>query len=656
MKDNFNKKTDGADERIVPRRAQTPDTVESAEQENESPVKKAKKKSLFAMQKRAIAILLVMSVLLGAGAFVVNKFVSRHAFVDEKGDGEKYYIVQKGDVFVLTDKSGELLPKTEDGKYYVTGAGNVVKLNANTGAASYFAYVDTEGTESASSTNNLLIFPHLSRDKIDLIEVHNEIGEFTLVRDDKTSGQTTNFMIRGYAELPVDSNMLSWIVSACGNTVTKMKLDNGKVKEYGFAEYGLEDSQVKTWYKITDTSGNTHRIMIGNMTPALDGYYVRYLGRDCVYILPTGDSLAATGMFDTSEYQSPIFAPIEDFVTPVLTKAMKVGNYFDVHNFIYWNDPTPYSDPFSVRPAATFDYMDLEERNATEFQYVPYYTFGEYTTTDMFGNKVKHDVTPKIGSYYVNEYSVDSLLYSLYSLPSATEGVKVVSLTANAEARAKYGLDNPHYRMRYTFGGDTLEILFSAKTENDTYYAKSAVYDIILEIDASYFRYFDYKDVKWLSYDFIQFNIAFCKEVEVIAKDVHYTFACDNSGSKVDSEKINSDGLIVKLKDTGALVDTDQFRNFFMTLLLTKVEGESDITDEQANELLANENKLMLTLKYKTKHRDVTIKFYRYSERRAYITINGVGGLYILVPQVEKVISDAQKVLTGEPINSESKN
>ncbi len=654
MKDNFDERRDEAEERIVPRRAQT--SAEAESEEIASPVKKARKKSLLAMQKRAIAVLLVLSVLLGAGAFVVNRLVSRHAFIDEKGDGQKYYIVQRGEQFVLTDKGGELLPKTEDGKYYVTAAGNVVKLNANTGYASYFAYVDTEGTESSNAANNLLMFPHTSRDQMELIEVHNETGEYTLVRDDKTSGSSTNFMIRGYADLPIDSNMLSWIVSNCGLTVTAMKIANEKVKEYGFEEYGLADEQVKTWFKIIDTDGNAHRVMIGNPTPALDGYYARYVGRDSVYIIGMDDMLAAAGVIDTSEYAKAFFAPIEAYVSPVLTTAMRTGNYFDVHDFIYWNDPTPYADPFSVRPAATFDYMDLDERNATEFQYVPYYTFNKYVTTDLFGNKVTHDVTPKIGSYYVNEYSVDTLLYSLYSLPTATEGVKVVSLSANAEARAKYGLDNPHYRMRYTFEGKELEILFSAKTEQDTYYAKSAVYDIILEIDASYFRYFDYKDVKWLSYDFIQFNIAFCQEVEITAKDAHYIFACDNSGSTVDSEKINSDGLIVKQKDTGALVDTDQFRNFFMTLLMTKVEGESDLTDEQASALLADESKLLLTLRYKTEHRDVTIKFYRYSERRAYITINGVGGLYILVPQVEKIISDAGKVLSGEPIDSESKN
>ena len=653
MRDNFNERKD--EERIAPRRVRAAEESVD-ESEAASPVKSAKKKSLLAMQKRAIAILLVFSVILGAGAFVVNKLVSRHAFIDEKGDGAKYYIVQKGGSFVLTDKSGQVLGKTEDGKYYVTEAGNVVKLNATTGQASYFAYVDTEGTESATSTNALLLFPHLSRDKIELIEVHNEKGDFTLVRDGKTSGASTNFMIRGYSDLPVDSNMLSWIVTACGYTVTMKKLDNEKVKEYGFEEYGLSDTQVKVWYKVTDVDGNTHRVMIGNMTPALDGYYVRYLGRDCVYIISTGDQLSATGMFDTSEYESAIFAPVEDFVSPVLTASMKIGNYLMVNDFIYWNDPTPYSDPFGVRPAATFDYMDLEERTATEFQYVPFYTFNEYVTTDLFGNKVKHDVTSKIGSYYVNDYAVDALLYSLYTLPTVTDGVDVVSLSANAEAREKYGLNEPHYRMLYTFEGKTYEIMFSAKTERDTYYAKSAIYDIILEIDASYLRYLDYKDVKWLSYDFIQFNIAFCQEIEVTSKDKHYIFSCDNSGSKVDSEQIYSDALIVKQKDTGALVDTDQFRDFFMTLLLTKVEGESDITDEQAAALLADESKLMLTLRYKTKYRDVTIKFYRYSERRAYITINGVGGLYILVPQVEKIISDAGKVLTGEPINSESKN
>ena len=60
-------------------------------------------------------------------------------------------------------------------------------------------------------------------------------------------------------------------------------------------------------------------------------------------------------------------------------------------------------------------------------------------------------------------------------------------------------------------------------------------------------------------------------------------------------------------------------------------------------------------MRYKTGYRNTEFKFYRYSERRVFVTVNGVGRFYVVVPQVEKLISDAQKVLTGEPIEGDSR-
>jgi hypothetical protein len=177
---------------------------------------------------------------------------------------------------------------------------------------------------------------------------------------------------------------------------------------------------------------------------------------------------------------------------------------------------------------------------------------------------------------------------------------------------------------------------------------------MIVEIDQKYLPFLEWKDTKWLSYDFAPFNIAFIKELELKTSEFHYTFLCDNSKSDCN-EKVQSDKMEVTLKETGATVDLGQFRDYFIALVWTQFDGEADISEEDAKALISDDKNLMFTMRYKTGYRETEFKFYRYSERRVYVTVNGIGGLYIVVPQVEKLIADAQKILTGEPIEGDSR-
>lgn len=619
---------------------------------DEKKIKKSKKKSMLKMQKRLICVLLVAVIVLGASAAIVHKIVSRDTFVDTKGDGEKYYVMQKGGVWVITDRDEYTLSKTADGKHYITNAGNIVDVDEETGDVSYYAYVDPEGTEQVGVNDRLLIFPHTEKSKIQEIEVHNTHGSYTFERKKMDDG-STDFVIEDYEEIPYDLELFAQLVVTTGYTLTMQKIDNELVKQYGHKEYGLvEEERVDeegntytykpSWYKLTDTSGNVYKVTIGNKIPSNAGYYVKYEGRDSVYIVTN------TGM-DTT-----VLATLESLCTPTISIPSAMADYYDVTNFIYWNDPTPISDPLGVQPLITFDYLDLDERNLTEFQTTPYFPFSEITAKDEDGKEIKYDVTPKIGGYFVNEYSVDELLQMLYLLPSRESGVTVAALGVTEDDLADYGLDKPAYRMMYSYKDILHDICFSAKTERGTYYCLSAIYDMIVEIDQKYLDFFEWKDTKWMSYDFIQFNIAFVKELEVQNSEFHYTFLCDNSKSDL-SEKVMSDKMEVVVKETGEKVDTEQFRDFFISMVWSQFEGESDLTDEEVKALLADESNLMLTVRYETEARKREMKFYRYSERRAYVTVNGVGGLYVLVPQVEKLASDANKVLTGEPIDGESK-
>ena len=208
--------------------------------------------------------------------------------------------------------------------------------------------------------------------------------------------------------------------------------------------------------------------------------------------------------------------------------------------------------------------------------------------------------------------------------------------------------------MFFTFQDTMHDIVFSEMTERGTYYVLSGIYDMIVEVSAEHFRFIEWKDAHWISNDFVPFNIAFLKTLTVTSSVFDYTFLCDNSNSDTSSG-ISSKQLLVNLKEPNKAIDVSQFRKLFQVLIYTNYEGDLELTKEEEDALLSDPSKLLLTIRYTTAGRDYEFKFYRYSERKTYVTLNGVGGRYVIATQIDKIISDTQKVLTGETIEVESK-
>ena len=120
------------------------------------------------------------------------------------------------------------------------------------------------------------------------------------------------------------------------------------------------------------------------------------------------------------------------------------------------------------------------------------------------------------------------------------------------------------------------------------------------------------------------------------------------------------------------------FQELYKYLLSASFEGLADLDEAQKREFMSmddftsGENEactLKITLKasdFLGNEREVVYRFYRYSERRAYITVetldgsessseNAYGNFDVLYSFVRKVIEDAEKVVNGEPVYSSEK-
>ena len=119
----------------------------------------------------------------------------------------------------------------------------------------------------------------------------------------------------------------------------------------------------------------------------------------------------------------------------------------------------------------------------------------------------------------------------------------------------------------------------------------------------------------------------------------------------------------------------DNFRKMYQGLLYASVEGATDLTEEEMAAFRAtpdSECQLKLTITAADPDgttRYTIYRFYRYSNLKSYMTVelvdspddpgdpqNGQGTFFVLSTFVEKLISDAQRVVDGQEVVATSKN
>ena len=164
-------------------------------------------------------------------------------------------------------------------------------------------------------------------------------------------------------------------------------------------------------------------------------------------------------------------------------------------------------------------------------------------------------------------------------------------------------------------------------------------------------------------------------EVAVLSNPL-YVANIKSDGNLLDYT-VERDGYSESSKIASAM---QNFQELYRYLLTGSFEGLADLTEEEKEAFRASDDflsggemgecVLKITIKatdFKGNTRDVVYRFYRYSERRAYATVeligeNGesssekaYGNFCVLYTFVQKVIADAEKVVNGDVVSSTQK-
>ena len=712
------------------------DTVLYAGWKKPAGAKAAEKKSSLGTQKRAVAVLIILAVLLAVGFGVVSVIVDIYEYEDF--DGVEYTIKKKKGVYGLY-KDGVICDINNDG-YYMTDLGTQLDVDPETGEYEIYAVVDTTGTEVVGAGQRVLMFKQLTYDQsstkdaskvIKRIEVHNQKGEIIVNR-----GDDNRFVVEGQDTAILVDELFAQLSVGVGYTISMQRLENpvrlpdGSIdySEYGLApevrtevdEEGKETTYdyVPTWYTVTTMTNDTYTVTLGDATVSKAGYYARYEDRDTVYILSSINLDAA------------VLQPVEALIAPMMVYPMSMNTYFQVTNFTYRSDidhdgiyrdmilelvdldlstVTPdeeghypeeveaklkeasdkietmdekeFADMYRrlfeehSRLVTAFSFIDMDERTDTLYSSLPYQMSSDY-----------------MAGYLPNSDNIGEVLQKLYSM--TFDGVAV--LGPSDEELEAYGLSTPAHDFSFVYTdaeGQNFgnHFVLSEKTEDGHYYGYSEIYDMIVIISESQVAYLEWEEIDWYEREYFLFNIAHVQEIRLEGAGVEspVVFTLDNSKSDqsngMNSEKLeiyaNGELMDYKLmvtKPSGSTVEETSgynFRRFFQALLTASMEGNAELTEEEMTafrETPDGECYLKITIHAddgKGTSADLVYRFYRYTERKAYFTVEVLDGVsdtgnperaqgtfYVLRSFCDKVIADAYRFIEGTEIVVNSKN
>ncbi len=446
--------------------------------------------------------------------------------------------------------------------------------------------------EVLGTNNRILIFEHTDRKDIKSIDIHNEFDEFGFYYDEEDEA----FYVKGYEAAPYSKELFSSLVVNVGHTLSTERVttdcDN-------LSEYGLADEQSPAWYTLTTRGGDEHTVYIGDPTPSGTGYYVRYKGRDAVYVL-------------SSDIAKTVLLPLENMITPMLTLPMNANDYFTIQNFAVMQ-----GDNLNVM----ITFLDEEGKK-------------EIASTSAY-----HMIYPS--NYSVNTISYSTVLEVLKSF----SGNATLAYAPTEEELTEYGLLEPAYTIYYKYQGIEQFVVFSQKNENGNYYAYSALFDLVSEVPGDSVSWLEWDLIKWVDTPIFMMNI----------NDVATITVESDTASRIYDLEGEAKELIVTERETGFKPEVHNFRQFYKSLLSIYLQGYvlGDLTADEVSAL--TEDNPYLTLTIETRSGKLTkFNFYPYSTRRAYYTVNGSGEFYVLRDMATKIISDSEKVMTNTEIDSEA--
>lgn len=468
---------------------------------------------------------------------------------------------------------------------------------------------------------NFYMYEPWQRSSIQSIEVDNEYGGYKVYRD-----AADTFQLEGFYGLQFDAEIFSSLVVTTGTPTVMMRVGEN-LSDEKLAEYGLDKPQAS--WTITSTTGEKHKVFVGDNLITEGGYYLMLEGRNAVYI-------AGTTLADT------ILKPAYSLLSPLLTAGLSTNTYFFVDRFTVFKG----DDLFVHVERVPEDQMQNPDSIVEVKLVYPVPSEGDepYTINDSL--------------YY-------EILYNFMTL----KGDEVVAFMPTDEELEEFGLADPPYSISYSFDseGQTVEfyLFVSAQQPDGSYYAISNLYgySTVVRVSKDVMGWLERDKFAWIFPTPFFVNITKVSRItlkgEGIDVDYRLTHGTDeNENPLLDVIEVNSGTSIPN-------AEVNNFRQYYKTMLNITDQDYVTLSSDDLQKLIEDESQCFLTMTYEdTEGRENVYQFYHYYEAstghisggKVFVMVNGVGEFYTTNDLVEKVVNDTSRVLNGLDIDAYGHN
>lgn len=429
------------------------------------------------------------------------------------------------------------------------------------------------------------IYDVIERTEIATIRVHSENNDFSL-RYDSVAG---DFVLNGFEMLTLDEEKIAYLYVNTCNMLAITKVEN---PAQDLSEYGLPEGRSENYFTVKKLDGSENTVYVGSLLPTGAAYYCKSADKPYVYVIDT-------------MVRDYVFIDPNSLILPMLAPPIDMQARYNIEDIKIIRNGEPF-------------------------------VFFENITDE--GQKEDYSISHRIvqpEGYMTNQEYLDTILSKLCSFVG-TRVVEYNILEENMqEILEKYGLVSPSCEIIYTYNGNDYRVVFGNKTEDKSaIYALNMSQRIICEVSLSEVPFIESDFIKFVDSYFFQMDIDNVQSIHVTSKMHDETFILSGS----------DDALSVKRASNDESVDIESFKQFYIDILLMKLEDYAS-TPEVPAEILS------YTITSKTGS-VYEYRFYDLSTRKVFFTSNGVGRFYCNRDIVDNIIENLAKLIKGEKVVS----
>jgi hypothetical protein len=412
-----------------------------------------------------------------------------------------------------------------------------------------YVLVTRDKPESEENVSDLIRLTDYTSDEVESLTLENPAGTFVIVRkDDK-------WVLSLPTDLRYDSSTLSSIVINASSIVADRLVEENA---QDIAKYGFNDPVT---VRLKTNDGKETLLEIGDKTPTKSGYYIKFAGKNDVYIISTytGDYL------------------VKD------RNGMRSKKLFD---FVYDDINT-----LAMNRGGQNVFRSVKEKD----------DFSSWTMTE-----------PIKGS--MNSAALSPMLEAL-------SGTTVDEFVEDKPSDlAQYGLDEPAYEFEFgTATAGTYKLLMGdEKEKGSTIYAKLDNSDEVFTVSISSYNAFLDKPLKEIVSVFAYIvNIDQVKKIDLTMDGKTTNMVLDvykdaEGNSDADKDKFYVNGIDASGKDEN---DDQPFRKFYQALIGIGLD-EIDVESKP-------EGNAEITVNYTLKDGSMKVEFIPKDENYYYVVRNG---------------------------------